>query len=652
MVYKIKFVVFSVIILVLSVGVHAETHLSGALSGTLSADTYIVDAQIWVNEEDDLIIEAGSHFLFDGDLFFIVDGSLIAEGTEADSIIFEPNAGVQYWNGIHFGITSERPNRLSYVRISSGDFCGIFTEAAEMTLSHSRLSGNASLFGGAIFSLGTTFNIDNCSFEYNTSSHGAAIYAQLNSILQIRNSQFTGNVSELSAGAIQILLSEAAIDNCEFESNQAFSPAEGIGGAIHAEYATLTVTNSTFHMNSAGVVGGVISMVQSEGTVTRSLFHQNSSFGEGGVIALNSSDARFNNCTLDDNSSVDDGAAVHLSRQSSLDFHNNTVTANNGSSILFSELTSRPTYRYNNVYGNSGTLFAGNVPTGAGQISTVNSNGDPADQYFNIFEMPGYVNAASGDFSLLSTSALIDAGNPMTGFDPDGTLSDIGAYYLSQGPTLLSTTLTPQNPPIQIPANGGTFSFDVEIDNGFNNAFTNDYWITITEPNGIESEPIFLRNGSSIPGSTVITRPDVPYTVESTSPPGLYHLTAYAGSYPGLVAATDEFTFEKLEVLDDIAGAGLNVTDPGIARDYELLTAYPNPFNPTTTLAYKIEKNSSVRLTLYNSAGQTVRTLYDGFEVEGSHEYHLDATGLAAGIYLVELNTGSIRQVQRLILLK
>jgi predicted phosphodiesterase len=76
--------------------------IEGALSGTLQADTYTVTGDIWVTAGETLILEPGVIFEFEAGLIedydFTVYGILLAEGTEALSIIFRPAAGVDEFN--------------------------------------------------------------------------------------------------------------------------------------------------------------------------------------------------------------------------------------------------------------------------------------------------------------------------------------------------------------------------------------------------------------------------------------------------------------------------------------------------------------------------------------------------------------------------
>ncbi len=78
---------------------------------------------------------------------------------------------------------------------------------------------------------------------------------------------------------------------------------------------------------------------------------------------------------------------------------------------------------------------------------------------------------------------------------------------------------------------------------------------------------------------------------------------------------------------------------------FRLLDNYPNPFNPTTTLQYRLAEATSVRLTVHSLAGQRVRTLVAADQPAGFYSLEWDATddqgrALAAGPYFYRLQAG------------
>jgi len=79
---------------------------------------------------------------------------------------------------------------------------------------------------------------------------------------------------------------------------------------------------------------------------------------------------------------------------------------------------------------------------------------------------------------------------------------------------------------------------------------------------------------------------------------------------------------------------------------------YPNPFNPATTIRYSIPQDGFVELSVYNSLGQKVSTLYAGVQTAGDHSAKFDAAELSSGIYLVRLKTNSSVKLHKMLLVK
>lgn len=90
---------------------------------------------------------------------------------------------------------------------------------------------------------------------------------------------------------------------------------------------------------------------------------------------------------------------------------------------------------------------------------------------------------------------------------------------------------------------------------------------------------------------------------------------------------------------------------------FELRPAWPNPFNPGTTLEYQLVRPGEVGLAVYNLAGQRVRTLVDQVQSSGSYRVTFDGRndqgmGLASGVYFVRLSAHGQQQHQKLVLVK
>ena len=85
---------------------------------------------------------------------------------------------------------------------------------------------------------------------------------------------------------------------------------------------------------------------------------------------------------------------------------------------------------------------------------------------------------------------------------------------------------------------------------------------------------------------------------------------------------------------------------------FNLFQNYPNPFNPNTVISYSIPSASEIRLIVYNSLGQTVKVLENGFKNAGNYSINFSASDLSSGIYFYNLEAGEFSQIKKMMLLK
>ncbi len=79
---------------------------------------------------------------------------------------------------------------------------------------------------------------------------------------------------------------------------------------------------------------------------------------------------------------------------------------------------------------------------------------------------------------------------------------------------------------------------------------------------------------------------------------------------------------------------------------------YPNPFNPETTFSFELPYAMDAKLVVYDIQGRVVEQLVDGQMNAGYHQLRYNASDLAAGVYILRLETEMGSQVKRLLLLK
>jgi len=83
-------------------------------------------------------------------------------------------------------------------------------------------------------------------------------------------------------------------------------------------------------------------------------------------------------------------------------------------------------------------------------------------------------------------------------------------------------------------------------------------------------------------------------------------------------------------------------------ESFVLSPAYPNPFNPTTTIGYAVgvvgrqsPVVSNVRLAVYDLLGREVAVLVDEQKAPGSYQAQWDAAGFSSGVYVMRLMVAS-----------
>lgn len=94
-----------------------------------------------------------------------------------------------------------------------------------------------------------------------------------------------------------------------------------------------------------------------------------------------------------------------------------------------------------------------------------------------------------------------------------------------------------------------------------------------------------------------------------------------------------------------------------IPSTFRVYQNYPNPFNPETTFKLDLPRSTQVSITIYNTLGQVVRTLYHGDMNAGTHSFSWDSRndyGLPSpsGIYFYKVQAGDYSSMNKMILMK
>lgn len=104
----------------------------------------------------------------------------------------------------------------------------------------------------------------------------------------------------------------------------------------------------------------------------------------------------------------------------------------------------------------------------------------------------------------------------------------------------------------------------------------------------------------------------------------------------------------------DSLGIASGIADRAeIPDQIRLFPAYPNPFNPTTTISFELPVRTKLKLTVYNLRGQKVVDLVDAWHPAGRYSVQWNAENSASGIYILQMRTSSgFERSHKLVLVK
>jgi hypothetical protein len=89
-----------------------------------------------------------------------------------------------------------------------------------------------------------------------------------------------------------------------------------------------------------------------------------------------------------------------------------------------------------------------------------------------------------------------------------------------------------------------------------------------------------------------------------------------------------------------------------VVDGYSLSQNYPNPFNPSTKINFTLAEKGLVTLKVYDVLGKEVAILVNEEKPAGEHSVTFDASGLAAGTYIYQLNVNGVRISNKMSLMK
>ncbi len=110
-----------------------------------------------------------------------------------------------------------------------------------------------------------------------------------------------------------------------------------------------------------------------------------------------------------------------------------------------------------------------------------------------------------------------------------------------------------------------------------------------------------------------------------------------------------DYTIQNAVVVANSVGVTSNTTD---VKEYALAQNFPNPFNPSTKIAFSLPKQGNVTLKVYNMLGKEIATLVNEVRSIGNYEINFDGANLSSGVYFYKLEAEGFSEVKRMMLIK
>jgi len=549
---------------------------------------------------------------------------------------------------------------------------GIYLDNAAPIFMDNDIVGNTSngtsARGGGIYFYNSSPTLTGNFINANMAVYGAGVYTNSSSPI-FEDNTITENTAigySASGGGVYCQGQTPRFDGNVISHNLA-SGGAAKGGGFYLESSNATIQDNDITENEAHW-GGAVACYSSHPTVRLNRIRENSAVFGGAFYTYSSShpDLDFNEIALNHAAdSLGKGGAMYCDGFSTTNllnrntFYGNTAGVQGGAFYLVNST----------MYLKNGILWANSSGAGSQIYLAYNAlavvtysdvqGGWPGNGNFSLY--PIFVDTAAGNYHLQPDSPCIDAGDPHPGFnDPDFSPADMGCYYFDQGlPNPITVEMTPISPPIQIPFFGGTFDFEVQLQNSGPISQMLAILFTVTLPSGGTYGPLAEAVSIPLAGGMTLTK-QRSQVVPPTAPAGAYAYNIWV--YVGADSITDSFPFEKTVPSGsgdmagwDTYGEPWEIPAQAIAQlpqAYAMSQNYPNPFNATTSLSFDLPGSGWIGLAVYDLSGRKVADLVNGWRDAGSHRVTFDASNFASGIYICRLEAGHWQVANKMVLLK
>ena len=403
----------------------------------------------------------------------------------------------------------------------------------------------------------------------------------------------------------------------EFYNNYSF------GGAIYCENSRLNLDYLALRDNQSDYSGGAIYALNSDVYMNDVLLESNRSYF-GGAVSLSDSKGYFRDVVFNENL-ASSGGGIYLDGSSKLVAWYTQFSGNQANSGLLSSQLNKPATisQYGGaIYGIGAHIRLHN--------SLINGN-RAVNQGAGIALRYGALDIVQS--TVVDNINSVDSSGVIYSRDPSEDIVILNSILWNRDNyelMLENTDLTADHSLLF----GGPSGMILA---GNNN--------TVNLQSVIETNPLLDEDYNYLPASPCLNTGTASYIL------GEKYLINYLGSdydgsapHIGFRGAYPDVRF----VLEDIESSLTSFPE-----DHLLLQAYPNPFNPETTLRFRLENNGQTRLSIFDISGKHILDLVDRYMQNGSYDFRFYASALSSGIYLVRLvQNNALLATYKLLLVK
>lgn len=278
----------------------------------------------------------------------------------------------------------------------------------------------------------------------------------------------------------------------------------------------------------------------------------------------------------------------------------------------------------------------------------------------------GTTNDVASLFVFTSGVPSSEPGTPTLGPLSTGTdLGNVGSVALRQGGATTAPVVTVDG--IRIATSWGDAPLPVELASftaAAGNGVVTLRWVTQSEINNERFDVLRAQERNGV-YQVIGSRPGQGNSNAPTSYSFADNLVANGTTYWYKIADVDvngvRTEHGPVSATPQAAGTEIITLNSDAPANFKIYPAYPNPFNPSTNLKFDIPAGSQglqdVKVEIYNTIGQKIRTLFEGIAEPATHSLAWDGADdngqiVPGGVYFAVLTTGHFRESVKLTLVK